>query len=242
MGYASKSFVLILILIMAILTLSLLTIEPACAQSIPMPSVPQFTVKLINETYSVTTTNPYTEVNTTQRIDNASIEITIENQPFSPYWDTSVGSNITLFYNIRLKGHFAENWTYPYSPENGYPTQSTSEDTILSMPANYPTGGQVDFQVQAMIGYLQSTPSLSLPLGGYSFMGQTSDWSNTQTITVPASIPLSSSSPTSAPAVPELSWLAITLLMICLFSVAVLMRLPKLESYRSKDHESCALL
>ena len=103
------------------------------------------------------------------------------------------------------------------------------------MPANYPAGGQVDFQVQAMIGYLQSTPSLSLPLGDYEFIGQASGWSSTQTVTIPASSDSSSPSltatPTSTPAVPELSWLVIVPLLLCVLFFALVLRHRKTANF-----------
>lgn len=115
MDRASKGFTLILILILTIASLSLLMVKPVFTQSIPTPSVPQFTVKFLNASYSVTTTNPYTGVNETNQITNNSIEITINNQVFD-------NSNYQIFYNIRTKPHFAENWTevYPNTKQNQF--------------------------------------------------------------------------------------------------------------------------
>jgi hypothetical protein len=109
MGRIGKSFALILILIMAIS--SLIIVESAFVQSIPKPSVPQFTVKFVNASYSITTTNPYTGANETKQIINNSIEITINNQFFD-------NSNNQIYYNIRTKPHFAENWTEVYPIQN----------------------------------------------------------------------------------------------------------------------------
>jgi hypothetical protein len=58
---------------------------------ITKPSVPEFTVKFVNASYSVTTTNPYTGVNEIQQISNNSIEVKINNQPFDY-------SNIQIYY------------------------------------------------------------------------------------------------------------------------------------------------
>ena len=52
----------------------------------------------------------------------------------------------------------------------------------------------------------------------YGFDGVTSVWSSTQTITISEN----SGSPTPTPTVPELSWLAIVLLLLSGFSVAVM--------------------
>lgn len=109
MGCISKGFSLLLVVI---LTASSLTIvESANAQSIPKPSVPEFTVKFVNASYSVTTTNPYTGANETKQIINNSILITINNQFFD-------NSNNQIYYNIRTKPHFAENWTEVYPIQN----------------------------------------------------------------------------------------------------------------------------
>jgi hypothetical protein len=143
----SKNLALILIMILAISSSGLLITKPAHGQSIPTPSVPQFTVEFVNASYAVTTTNPYTGVNETQQISNNSIEVTIKNQPFDY-------SNNQIYYNIRVKPHFADtNWTevYPlqnltssYNGNNTWsfaqyisrdsPTQSSSSDTIVAFP------------------------------------------------------------------------------------------------------------
>jgi len=78
---------------------------------IPKPSVPQFTVKFVNASYSITTTDPYTGVSETQQISNNSIQVTINNQPFDH-------SNNQIYYNIRIKPHFADNWTDVYPVRN----------------------------------------------------------------------------------------------------------------------------
>ncbi|MEM2108401.1 MAG: hypothetical protein QXL10_03855 [Candidatus Bathyarchaeia archaeon] len=114
--------------------------------AMPKPSVPEFTVKFVNASYSVTTTNPYTGLSETKLVSNNSIEITIKNQPFdSPGYQ--------IYYNIRVKPHFTDNWTEVYpivnttSAYNGdgtfsyaeyinynSPSQSTSSYTIITFP------------------------------------------------------------------------------------------------------------
>jgi len=152
MGGLSKSFALILSLIMVISCLSLIT-KPASAQSIPTPSVPQFTVKFVNASYIVTTTNPYTGESETQQISNNSIEVTIKNQPFHY---SNNGSTYQIHFNVRAKPHFTntDNWTEVYPLENGTssynennntlsfaeyispdsPTQSNSSYTVITFP------------------------------------------------------------------------------------------------------------
>jgi hypothetical protein len=103
------------------------------------------------------------------------------------------------------------------SPE--YPA-SNSDYTYSSVDVQFfslqrvPANSQVDFQVQALIGHIDPiTYQMNPSIGGdgyYSFTGQASDWSTTQTITInlDSNSTVSSSSPnptisattTSAPA------------------------------------------
>jgi hypothetical protein len=210
-----KSFAIVLILILA--ASSLMMVKPSFA-SITKPSVPEFTVKFVDSSYDVPTTysiDPYTGANVTHpsyHVDNRTIELTIKNQPFVSSndggWDTS------FYYNVRTKGHYAENWTIVYSPDLGYPTQSNSDYTVISYALDenvYPfwdelsSGAQVDFQVQAMVGAVHRgyNPNTTdqLLMFPWVFEGETSGWSNTQTLTVTTSgaSPSPSSLPTSTP-------------------------------------------
>jgi hypothetical protein len=221
---------------------------------IPKPSVPEFTVKFVNASYSVATTNPYTGVNETQQISNNSIQVTVKNQLFDY-------SNNQIYYNIRTKPRFADNWTeiYPIrnmtSSYNGdgtfsyaqyinddSPPQSKSSFTVITFPvvptelysasgydiqryysggegqegmysaflSAIPAGGQVDFQVQALVGHESQRWVIEHPfyptIGGHFAPAvaydETSDWSNTQTITIGESqtpTPSPTATPTSTP-------------------------------------------
>ena len=121
MGNINKVFSLLLLLILT--ASSLFIVESANAQSIPKLSVPEFTVKFVNASYGVTTTNPYTGANETQQISNNSIKITINNQFID-------NSNNQLYNNIQAKPHFAENWTEIYPIQNR--TSSYNEDGTFS--------------------------------------------------------------------------------------------------------------
>jgi hypothetical protein len=68
---------------------------------------------------------------------------------------------------------------------------------------------QIDFRVQAMEGYLTSA----------SFTGQTSSWTNIQTITIPETA--SSPDPTSTPTVPEFPQLGILLTFIVTVTLVI---------------------
>ena len=112
---------------------------------------------------------------------------------------------MNLYYNIRVKGHFGQesDWKEFYSPYSQIqregaqytcdigPTKSSTQYTIISIPAKYPSNSQLDFQVQALEGYYtQYYPYAGVSAYGWRFTGEASDWSNTQTITVDESTPL----------------------------------------------------
>jgi hypothetical protein len=211
---------------------------------IPTPTTPEFTVKWEKTSYQVPTSytiDPYTGQNITNQgyyVDNSSIVITITNQPFTSFIDNIGGSpwNIYLFYAIQEKGHYVENWTnISYSGEQ--PIATSSQYTVLTYPVQHysnapdeyrlgdisvqiPVGGQIDFRVQAMIGYFHKW---AIPLSPWVFEGQTSDWSNTQTITVSAN----ASPPTPTPTVPELPWLSLLPVFISLFLIAIEIRIKR---------------
>jgi len=264
--------------------------KPAFALSIPKPSVPQFTIKFVNASYSVTTTNSYTGQSETQQISNNSIEITIKNQPFDY---SNNGLAYQIYFDVRIKPHFTniDNWTEVYplenltssqANENGVfsfaeyispdsPPQSYSSYTIITFPvlptdlygaSGYdiqryysgqegqegtystflraiPSGGQLDFQVEALVGHDSQMWVIQHPLyplvGGYSAPANaydlTSGWSATQTITIPSSSSTSPSpNPTTTPAVPEFP----TLIILPLFVVITLLSIVLIRKRKTK--------
>ncbi len=189
-----KGFALLIILALSVS--SLIMVKPVFAQ-IPTPPVPEFTLQLVENPYDVQpiySTNPYTGANITVQagyhVENKTIVITIKNQPYSYTYNSS---DWWLVYDVQAKGHFEEYWgdLTPYT----LPVQSNSEFTVVSVPAdNYPDGGQVDFQVQALIEYQTQHiayphfPSLADPYNvTTNETGAPSGWSNTQTLTIPTS-------------------------------------------------------
>jgi hypothetical protein len=157
--------------------------EPA---STSKPSVPEFTVEIGDHSYivpSYTSIDPYTGdpiTHPSYTVENITIDITIKNQPFTP------PDNLTnLYYGVRVKGHFEQSWTELYyitnrTNGNYLRIQSASENTVISIPQDYPQG-QVDFQVEAVIA--TAHPLLNTNFGHWTW--EASDWSNTQTITIP---------------------------------------------------------
>ncbi len=206
-----------LALAVLLLLVASMIINPASA-SIPKPSVPEFTLEFVDNSYNkppttISTINPYNNKTTTTTypgyyVQNFTIVVTIKNQPYPV---TLNGNASNLYYNIRTKGHFAENWSisiYSYtslSPGN-LPTQSSSLYTVLSYPIYYSPGDQVDYQVEAILGYQYSYDEYNY--GGYShlqpirisyFIYELSNWSLTQTFTMPETSTSTSSSPNPTP-------------------------------------------
>jgi hypothetical protein len=200
MGSLNKGSASILILFILILSLTLLKIEPTNAQTIPTPTVPKFSVSYAN----------------------SSIEVTILNQPFNPH-QIAGPTTLNLYYTVREKEHSSDNWNdYPqyqgnYYPNGNYPATNT-DYTVMNFgfygSLNGPltlnpvlSGEQLDFQVKAAIGFYVTEPyfppNQSYPPSSEGtvqvFSGYFSDWSNTQTITIPESNTSSTSTITPTP-------------------------------------------
>jgi len=180
--------------------------EPTEPVSIPQPSVPEFTVEFVDYSYDKPPTygvDPYTgeSVITADgyHVDNRSMTFAVKNQPFTSYEDAN-GNYITLYYNYRFKGHYEDEWSYyPYDPDNDYSTSysiprnaSQFDYTIITLGLSYgvgdvSAGGEIDFQVEALIGYEIRIPVYT-PWGEghyYEFKGESSGWSETLTLTCP---------------------------------------------------------
>jgi hypothetical protein len=230
MGKVGKIFAVILILIMTIASLSLLMAKPAFAQSTPKPSVPEFTIKYVDRSYDIKTynsTNPYTGetiIHPGYHVENQTIDVIIKNQPFT---SSKVEGNTTgLFYNVQSKNQF-ENWTNQPHPDNlnKYAVKaSTSDYTVVTLGQDiggWNVGGYINIRVQAVIGYQYNIWDLNggpIPIAQAFKLVERSDWSPTQTITIPAS----SISPT--PTVPELSWLIILSLLLTIPIILITVR------------------
>ncbi len=264
MAYQNKFTSLILVLILAVA--SLMLIQTASAQQIPKPSVPEFTAKFVDHSYDVattTSTDPYTGQSVTNKgyhVQNYTVELAIKNQPFTAI-ETKEGTAdwmADLYYNVRFKGHFTNEWVVTYYVESPYPKHSNSTFTVLTFGAfsdcrspQIIPGGQIDFQVQALIGYghreYDPSQTVQILMWPWVFTGQTSDWSNTQTLTIPgrsesvSPTPTTPENPTATPYLPEVGvptskggvdWTEIGLfaalgVIIVLFAIIVIMRRKK---------------
>ena len=181
---------------------------------IPKPSVPEFTLKIVDTSYDVapyTHTDPYSGESWTEpgyHVKSRDVQITIKNQPFSAYTDES-GNYIGLFYKVSYKGHYEDTWrywpedTYGYEDFSNLYAASGSDYTTISISLfNWPeigTGDKMDYRLEARIGYYsydQSGPFTAL---------ETSGWSETQTITIgEAQAPTPSPETTPTPTPPNM--------------------------------------
>jgi hypothetical protein len=191
-----------LITCLVVSSLSVFTAPSATAQAGYKPSVPQFTVKLIDTSYdippsSTTTIDPYTGKETTTttpgyHVDQKSIEVTIKNQPFKPYTDAD-GYEHILCYAIHVKGHFSDVWTR-FNDQSLIIQTNSSYTTVLRV-VPYAAGFQVDFKVEIRIGY---TRYRDIP----EFVVEATSWSDIQTFTIPEKPSLSSLSPSQTTTFP----------------------------------------
>jgi hypothetical protein len=161
-------------------------------------ATPTFTVRVVAYPYDVvpqptSSTDPWTGETSTSTIPgyhvaNISTEVVIKNVAGA------------TFYNFRFKPYYSGDWSYePYPPDDyfvsdgiGVPYQaSTSEYTVIPltflMHQSITEGGQVDIQVQALFGSWDAEyfGHIFLPFPTYDFTyhGDVSGWSATQTIT-----------------------------------------------------------
>ncbi len=152
--------------LVAIFTVSIiLMVKPLNAQAFSTPSVPEFSLKFI-QAYNGS---------------SGAIEVTVKNQQFDPL------NNLTrLEYYVRFKGHSEENWwTEQKTTLNEvhlYPQNASGENTVIVYPQEgFPISGQVDFQVQEIIATYRT---IYYGFDAWEYDNR-SDWSSTQTITIP---------------------------------------------------------
>jgi len=284
MGNINRTWALILIAVIAFSCLSLLSFKPANAQTIPKPSVPEFTLEYSDKSYDVPPTyglDPYTGKNIMTQagyyVKNASVEVTIKNQPFTAYRNDN-GSMVYLFYVVETKGHF-EDWN-PYYADASYwlrqnlsemyPTNfvaaSNTQNTVVTYGlegdnatisssyngdytytlSNIAGEGKVDFRIQTIIGYstrYNDTAVPGVPVGNptdpnprhYVFTGQYSDWSNTETISIPDG-KVTTTEPTNptalpTPTVPELPLFVLIPVVIVMLAVALILTHRKTANF-----------
>jgi hypothetical protein len=96
--------------------------------AVTAPTVPEFSVRFIPSSYSVTTTDPYTGQTTTTRNQNNNIEVTIKNQQ-------AIDSTHQIYYNIHVRPHFEGDWVelYPLYNLSSAPYSSEIGDFPMSL-------------------------------------------------------------------------------------------------------------
>ncbi len=206
MGSVSKSLALIAVL--SVIASSLIMVKPACAQSTPLPSVPDFTIEPLGPsfdippTYSFNSSSRGFDINDGYHLEFSTVKIVIKNQPFTNQTNVDF-----LYYSVRIRPH---NYPDSYWQElfsagyEGFPIQTSSNYTVIPLSVEgtqtlgpiIPTGASTDIQVEAMIGHIGRNLTAGYP---YVFFGETSGWSNIQTVTLPPKIPFTFSTPTPPP-------------------------------------------
>jgi hypothetical protein len=216
MGRTCKTFAIILTIIIAMSCLTLLLVKPASAQT--NPSVPQFSLKYLNQT----------------------VEIRIINQPFTS--NSVNGRSVGLYYDIRWKEHNEAEWhyffphSYLFEATNSVDYDVTdssltvvsyglnSKDSDVQLNGDF-AGKQLDFEVQALIGSYTVITTQPNEKYHYPFDGEISGYSNTQTIAIPQdSSNTTTPMPSPSPTVPELSWWVILPLFVSLIFISVIIR------------------
>ncbi|MCL2643448.1 MAG: hypothetical protein FWD52_08090 [Candidatus Bathyarchaeota archaeon] len=176
-------------------SLIMLCIVSAPVQAISNLYVPQFSVKLVDNSYDLpsnttTTVDSYTGKETTTtypgyHIVDRKIEVTIKNQPFTPY--TAVTNHtINLYYDIEVQNLVDDHLS---SFER---VQSNSEYTVERFSVNHLADDtQLLFRVKAKIGYWHDLNEGQVISSVYGikdprfFVQEQSDWSSVQTFTLP---------------------------------------------------------
>jgi|WetSurMetagenome_2_1015567.scaffolds.fasta_scaffold41978_1 hypothetical protein len=201
-------FFLVILLALALIAFAVAgTIQLCVAQ--PTLSVPEFTLKYADNSYDVpptTSIDPFTGQNVenpAHHVVNRSLTFIIKNQ---------IIHSETLHFVIGMRGHFSGNWTVIYdgvaseSSTSIIWTFSTRDLPGLQEYSLYrggdsfylPYTGEADFRIKAQTwGEVMATTSPQNPFGGSitTLFGE-SDWSDTQTLTIPEAVPHETASPT----------------------------------------------
>ncbi len=237
---------------MALVTSIMIMVGNTCAQSIPKPSAPEFTVSFVDRSYTVPitatqTTDPFTGQQVTQTsggqyVKNQTLDIKIRN-PALTSATLPNGTVANLYYTVRTKGHFSDYWpTYLVDPwtsltENGDSFTrvfaSTSDYTVVTLVIGSPNDiimGYADVYIQAGGQEdFQVEASYGYQYTIYDFLYPTgtdfvsyADSGWSNTQTI--TLGETSTQPSPTPTVPEFPALAIVPLLICLLAVATTVR------------------
>jgi len=173
-----------------------------CTYAQAAPSVPQFTLNIIDNSQVKPTTytaDPYTGETTANfgyTLENITVQLKVINQPFTPSV-LADGNTTELRYMARFKGHFTD-WS---SSKNGTATQTGGAETVFTHFKGWGhhhyeswqilpdvQGAQVDFQVKAQVGYhytYYDDNGYPYPFTVFVVLSE-SDWSSAQTLGIPS--------------------------------------------------------
>ncbi len=199
------------LMIIVILAVSSLIVGAGAQGSFAKPTVPEFTVKIVDHSSYVPPsygTDPYSGESVETRAGYTSggraFEFTIKNQPYSK----------SLFYNFRFKGHYETEWVnHPFSTSHSFSEYSTcigapiypasnSEYSVILVDfgkitfGGFPDYGEVDLQVQALVGEVSVYYTGLMAGNSHTFTGAASDWSSTLTLSLSSSTPDQTTKPT----------------------------------------------
>lgn len=234
MAGLGKYLTVCLVVLLVVATTAQFTVN---AQTIPKPSVPEFSVRLVNNSYSThpittTTTDPYTGKQTTvttpsQYLKDEYIEVSVKNQPFTPYsidYHNIDSRPVNLYFDVIAQGHFTTDKSIVDESQSQIEDYNSQYTNFTLYRNEVPSPAVLDFKVRAIIGYLvnQYDPEENLPPPeihdpNFVVTGTTSSWSNPQTLTITSSNP--------SPSVPEfpitmtLIWVIIGILVISVISL-----------------------
>jgi hypothetical protein len=190
-----KAFIFLSLLLLTLSGILLITMETVSAQKgVITPVLTGFVISY--DTFPVYHASTYTvDPSTGTGImdqpgyysENRWLTIHISNQLFEAYCDSD-NNYINAFYDVRWKVHGSETWAY--RPDSARSTSQSTEFTSTAIglgfkgysdPSmlpllDYVSGQQLDFQIKASIGYFKSD---------LTFVGKSTDWSETQTFTIP---------------------------------------------------------
>jgi hypothetical protein len=169
-----------------VVSANLCVVQASESSGIPKPSVPEFIVEIIG--YHVV--------------------LKIKNEPIESYFDPSPDCTLRFYYNIRYKTP-GGSWEEVYRPSDFYKHQDLgSEYTTVSFVTS--TGSvtfstenraitvhsdEISFQVEAMIGGVNRCVTAG-PMAPWVFTGETSGWSESQTVSLGSSAPTTPDEPT----------------------------------------------
>jgi hypothetical protein len=210
---------------------SLLPIKPACAQTgVTQPVIPRFDVSL----------DSYTDyIPPTYGVDPATGKAVITKECYGelhnwvyvrtwgqPFWEynNSEGYRVLLYYNVRWNSNLDNAWQslpsdQKYFHDSMDPWDTYSEGYLI--PIGFrgikgaglqlldPNAVEIGFQVEALVGYYNSNNV---------FVGQSSGWSETQTLAL--SNTLNSATATPSPTIPEFP---ITILLVTVLAAVSLL-------------------